>query len=122
MKSNELRVLRRERRKRGIRERLWGTVERPRLTVFRSRKHIYAQIIDDDRGVTLCEASTMSKDLRSSIDYGGNVAAAKIIGAALANRAKEQKIETVCLDRNGYRFHGRLKGLAEAAREAGLKF
>lgn len=110
------------RRKQGIRKRLYGTGEKPRLTVFRSAKHIYAQIIDDERGVTLCEASTRDKTLREKIGNGGNIAAAKTVGAALAERAKEKNIETVCFDRNGYRFHGRVKGLADVAREAGLKF
>ncbi len=122
MGSRELKLKRRLRRKRGIRKRLHGTGERPRLTVFRSLKHIYAQIIDDDRGVTLCEASTRNKDLREGFVSGGNIDAAKLVGAALADRAKTKNIEAVCFDRNGYRFHGRIKALAEAAREGGLKF
>ena len=122
VKSTDLRIARRERRKKGIRKRVIGTAERPRLTVFRSHQHIYAQIIDDDRGETLCAVSTRSKDLRSQIAYGGNTASAKIIGTELAKKALERNIQAVCLDRNGYRFHGRLKGLADAAREAGLKF
>ena len=95
---------------------------RPRLAVFRSAKHIFAQIIDDERGVTLCEASTRSTGLRESIGYGGNIPAAKAVGLALAERARAKNIETVCFDRGGFRFHGRVKGLAEAAREAGLRF
>jgi large subunit ribosomal protein L18 len=122
MDGNIERVTRRRRRKKGIRRRLHGTGERPRLTVFRSAKHIYAQIIDDERGVTLCEASTRGKELRDEIKYGGNVAAAKVVGEALAKRALTKEITTVCFDRNGFRFHGRVKGLAEAARETGLKF
>jgi large subunit ribosomal protein L18 len=122
MGSRKLKQKRRLRRKRGIRKRVHGTCERPRLTVFRSLKHIYAQIIDDDRGVTLCEASTRNKDLREGLAHGGNLGAAKLVGAALADRAKTKDIETVCFDRNGYRFHGRIKALAEAAREGGLKF
>ncbi len=90
--------------------------------MFRSAKHIYAQIIDDERGVTLCEASTRSKDLCEQIAYGGNVAAAKAVGLTLAERAKAKNIETVCFDRGGFCFHGRVRGLAEAARDAGLKF
>ena len=90
--------------------------------MFRSSKHIYAQIIDDQRGVTLCEASTRSKELRDRISYGGNVEAARTIGATLAERAKAKNIERVCFDRGGHCFHGRLKGLAEAAREGGLSF
>lgn len=122
MGSSTVKTQRRVRRKRGIRKRIRGTNERPRLTVFRSLKHTYAQIIDDERGVTVCEASTRNKDLRDQVTDGGNIAAAKIVGAALAERAKAKNIETVCFDRNGYRFHGRVKGLAEAVREAGLKF
>ena len=90
--------------------------------MFRTAKHIYAQIIDDEGGITLCEASTRGRDLRGEVKYGGNVAAAKLVGAALARRALAKDITTVCFDRNGYRFHGRVKGLAEAAREAGLRF
>lgn len=122
MYSNKLRVKRRSRRKVGIRKQVYGTAERPRLSVFRSLEHIYAQIIDDDRGVTLCSASTKSKDLAGQVSYGGNAAAAKLVGAALAERAKAQQIEQVCFDRSGYRFHGRVKALAEAVREGGLKF
>lgn len=122
MEGRKAKVGRRVRRKYGIRKRVRGTSERPRLTVFRSAKHIYAQIIDDERGVTLCEASTRSRDLCDRIKDGGNVAAAKIVGTALVERAKAKGIEKVCFDRNGYRFHGRITGLAEAAREAGLRF
>ncbi len=122
MKSNELRVRRRVRRRKGIRKKIQGTAERPRLTVFRSLNHIYAQIIDDEAGVTLAQASTRNKDLASDLKVGGNVEAAKIVGKTLAERAQAKNIEAVCFDRNGYRYHGRVKGLAEAAREAGLKF
>ncbi len=122
MRADKIRSLRRFRRKRGIRKRIYGTSERPRLTVFRSARHIYAQLIDDDRAATLCEASTRSKDLQDRIKNGGNIEAAKVIGTVLAERAKARKLETVCFDRNGYRFHGRVKGLADAAREGGLKF
>jgi len=122
MKSQNIKVVRRLRRKRGIRKRVYGTSQQPRLTVFRSLIHIYAQIIDDDLGVTLCEASTRSKGLRDQVQTGGNIAAAKIVGAALAERAKAGNIGKVCFDRNGYRFGGRIKGLADAAREAGLEF
>lgn len=97
-------------------------MERPRLTVFRSVKHIYAQIIDDDRGVTLVEASSNSKELRATLAKTGDIAAAKLVGAALAERARSKNIEAVAFDRNGYKFHGRIKGLADAAREAGLRF
>lgn len=121
MDENRRKVWRRLRRKKGIRKRTFGTAERPRLTVFRSLQHIYAQIVDDENGVTLCEASSRSKDLRSKVGYGGNVTAAKVVGAALAERAKAKNIEAVCFDRNGYRYHGRIKGLADAVREGGLR-
>lgn len=110
------------RRKHVIRNRVDGTAERPRLTVFRSLKNIYAQVIDDENGVTLCAASTQAKDLRGQVKYGGNVAAAKLVGKALAEQALAKSIQQVCFDRNGYRYHGRVKALADAAREAGLKF
>ena len=122
MRSSKLKSQRRLRRKRGIRKAVFGTASKPRLSVFRSSKHIYAQLIDDDRGVTLCDASTRRKALREEVSYGGNVAAAKIVGRALAESAKAIHIESVCFDRNGYRFHGRIKGLADAALEGGLKF
>jgi large subunit ribosomal protein L18 len=122
MDSVKVKSIRRRRRKKRVRKRVTGTAECPRLTVSRSLKHIYAQIIDDDAGVTLCEASSRGKDLRGSIGYGGNAAAAKEVGRALAERAKTKGIERVRFDRNGYKYHGRVKSLAEAAREGGLKF
>lgn len=122
MRSDKIKAARRQRRRRGLRKRLHGTSERPRLCVFRSLKHIYAQIVDDDSGVTLCEASTRNKDLRDSIKSGGNAEGAKAVGAALAERATAKQIEEVCFDRGGFRFHGRVKSLADAAREGGLKF
>lgn len=122
MKSGKINQVRRWRRKKRVRKRVYGTAERPRLIVSRSLKHICAQIINDDASVTLCQASTRSKDLRNSVGYGGNVAAAQAVGKALAERAKAGGITTVCFDRNGYKFHGRVKGLAEAAREGGLEF
>ena len=115
-------VKRRFRRRRGIRKRVVGTAERPRLAVYRSIQNIYAQIIDDDRGVTLCATSTRSTDLRDRIEYGGNAAAAKVVGAAQAERARAQDIARVSFDRSGYRFHGRVKALADAAREGGIEF
>ena len=122
MDAGKMKQKRRFRRKRRVRKGVYGSTERPRLTVSRSLKHVYAQIVDDDKGVTLCEASTRSKDLRGSIGYGGNSAAAKAVGQALAERAKAKGIEAIRFDRNGYRFHGRIKELADAAREGGLKF
>ena len=120
MKRKKIKTIRRNRRKRRVRKLVHGTAEKPRLTVSRSLQHIYAQIIDDDRGVTLCAASSRGKDLRGGISYGGNIAAAKTVGLALAEQAKAKGIERVCFDRNGYRYHGRVKGLADAVREAGL--
>ena len=111
--------MRKERHSR-IRENLFGTSERPRLNVFRSNANITAQIIDDEKGVTLVSASTLEKELK--ITNGGNVEAAKLIGAEIAKRAKKAKIEEVVFDRGGYLYHGRVKALAEAARENGLEF
>src|SRR5260370_42648893 len=102
-----------------IRRKVRGTTERPRLAVFRSLCHIYAQVIDDSKGVTIASASSAEKSV--SID-GGNVAGATAIGQALAERAKEKGIKLVVFDRGGYLYHGRIKALAEAAREAGLEF
>jgi len=105
-----------------IRKKIQGTTERPRLNIFRSLNHIYAQIIDDVRGVTLVSASSVDKELRAVNKAGGNAAGAKNVGAEIAKRAKSKGIETVVYDRGGYQYHGRVKALAEAAREAGLKF
>jgi len=113
---------RRIRRKRGLRKRLSGTAERLRLSIFRSDRHIYAQIIDDEKGVTVCEASSRSRDLRDAIGYGGNKVAAKVVGTALAQRAAQKNIRCVCFDRNGFKYHGRIRALADAAREGGLQF
>jgi large subunit ribosomal protein L18 len=101
-----------------IRSRVSGTQERPRLAVFRSVKHIYAQVIDDSKGHTVVAASSNEKDLKN----GGNVAGAKEIGKLVAERAKDKGIKAVVFDRGGYQYHGRVKALAEAAREAGLDF
>lgn len=101
-----------------IRRRLRGTVERPRLAVFRSVKHIYAQVIDDEKGHTLASAASSEKTGAS----GGNVAGAKAIGKLIAERAREKGIKAVVFDRGGYLYHGRVKALADAAREAGLEF
>ena len=103
-----------------IRQTLVGTEERPRLNVFRSNTNIYAQIIDDKSGKTLCSASSLDKELK--LTNGSNIEAAKAVGALIAKKALAAKIETVVFDRGGYLYHGRVKALAEAAREAGLKF
>ena len=114
--KNERRQARQER----ARKRLAGTAERPRLNVFRSLNHIYAQLIDDRSGHVLGAVSTQTKAL--GLANGGNVAAAKVVGRAVAEAAKAKGIEQVVFDRGGYLYHGRVKALAEAAREAGLRF
>ena len=111
------------RRKLHIRSRIFGSAEKPRLTIFRSHQNISCQLIDDSRGVTLAASSSQAKDLRQkSGDKGGNRGAAEVVGQAIAERAKGLGIQSVAFDRNGYRFHGRVKALADAARKAGLKF
>lgn len=105
-----------------VRKKIRGTTECPRLSVYRSAKHIYAQLIDDVSGSTLASASTLSKEVVEGIDNTGNVAAAKSVGAAVAKKALEKNIKQVVFDRNGFLYHGRVKALAEAAREAGLAF
>lgn len=114
------RTNRRQERHRRVRKDLHGTPERPRLSVFRSIKNISAQIIDDVNGVTLVSASSLEKDL--GIENGGNKEAAKKVGEVVAKRAQEKGIETVAFDRGGFLYHGRIKELAEGAREGGLKF
>lgn len=106
-------------RRRRIRAKISGTAMRPRLAVFRSAKNIYAQLIDDKNGVTLAAASTMDKDFNG---FGGNIAAAKQVGLAVAERAKAAGIEEVVFDRGGFVYHGRVQALADGAREGGLKF
>lgn len=105
-----------------MRKTVFGTPDRPRLSVFRSNRHIYAQIIDDVAGATLVSASTRSKGLRNQLPNGGDKKAAQIIGEAIAKQALGVGIKCVCFDRNRYKFHGRLKALAEAARKTGLVF
>ncbi|GBF77049.1 50S ribosomal protein L18 [Paenibacillus sp. 598K] len=104
-----------------VRKKIKGTTERPRLSVFRSAKHIYVQLIDDVQGVTLATASTQDKELKS-ITSGGNVEAAKQVGQLVADRAKAKGVTRVVFDRGGYLYHGRIQALADAAREAGLEF
>ncbi len=105
-----------------IRKRLTGAPERPRLAVFRSQCHIYAQVIDDLAGRTLCAAASVEKDVRATHKRGANVPSAKTVGQLVAKRALEQGISAVVFDRGGFKYHGRIKALADAAREAGLKF
>ncbi len=112
-----------ERRKARVRRTLRATANgRPRLSVFRSSKHIYAQVIDDAKGETLAAASTLEKDLRASLKTGADIEAAKAIGKLLAERAVAKGVTDVLFDRGGYIFHGRVKALADAARESGLNF
>jgi large subunit ribosomal protein L18 len=118
-KQPDTRAARRRRHER-VRKRLRGTAGRPRLAVYRSLQHIYVQVIDDDRGHTLVAASTLDADLRDG--EGNKVADAQRVGRAIAERAKAKGIDTVVFDRGGYLYHGRVKALAEAAREAGLTF
>ena len=122
MKAELRKQIRRQRRRRHVRKRVSGTQERPRLTVFRSHKNIYAQIVDDLAGRTLVAASSGEKPLREKLAVGGNRAAAEAVGTALAAKAVEAGIKKVVFDRNGYPFHGRVKELAEAARKGGLEF
>jgi large subunit ribosomal protein L18 len=101
---------------------MFGTPARPRLAVFRSSKHIYAQVIDDAKGATLASASTLDETIKGQAPYGGNKAAAALVGKAVAERAKQAGIDKVCFDRRSYKYHGRVQALADAAREAGLSF
>lgn len=116
--SGKSNIQRRTRRKVGIRKRVSGDTSRPRLTVFRSAKHIYAQIIDDTQGKTLVAANSLSE----KVEAGGNKDGAKAVGAALAKKAVAAGITLVAFDRNGYKYHGRVQALADGARENGLKF
>lgn len=105
-----------------VRTKVSGTTERPRLCVYRSLDHIYAQVIDDRTGTTLVSASSVDGETKKNLKGGGNIAAAKVIGKAVAERAKAAGVQKVVFDRGGYKYHGRVKALADAAREAGLQF
>jgi len=107
---------------RRIRKRMSGTAERPRLAIFRSQSHIYAQVINDESGTTVCTASSLDEGLKKDLKRGATVAAAKAVGKLIADRAKEKKVERVVFDRGGFLYHGRIKALADAAREGGLQF
>lgn len=111
-----------QKRHRSIRLKVSGTAEFPRLAVYRSTKHIYAQLIDDENHVTLASASSNDKDLKEKLSNGGNIEAAKIVGEAIAQKAKKAGISEVVFDRGGFLYHGRVAALADAAREAGLMF
>jgi len=110
------------RRQHRVRRFIRGTTERPRLTVFRTHKHIYAQVIDDTTGRTLASASSLDRQLRSDLGFGGNKQAAEAIGRAVAERARAAGVTQVCFDRGAFRYHGRVAALADAARAAGLEF
>jgi large subunit ribosomal protein L18 len=112
----------RKRRHVRVRRKIAGTTARPRLNVFRSTKHIYAQLIDDANGITIVSASTVDPDLKGSVSHGGNVDAASKVGELIAKRAIEKGYKEVVFDRGGYLYHGRIQALADAAREAGLEF
>ena len=112
----------RGRRQRRVRAKISGVAERPRLNVFRSNQHIYAQVIDDTSHLTLAAASTLDPAVRDLLDKKPKQAQASVVGRVVAERAREKGIETVVFDRGGYQYHGRVRSLAEAAREAGLKF
>jgi len=123
MNAQKLKKVRRLRRRHHVRKRVRGTAERPRLTVFRSSKHIYAQLIDDDSGRTLaCASSAVAKAEREKAPYGGNVKAATAVGKKLAEVARAAGVTKVAFDRGHYKYHGRVKALADGAREGGLQF
>ena len=117
-----IKQVRRHRRQLRVRTRIFGNGERPRLAVFRSSKHIYAQIVDDSTGQTLVSASSVDKDVRSKVKSGGNKQAAELVGTAIGTRAKDKGIGKVAFDRRHYKYHGRVQALADAARKAGLQF
>ena len=112
----------RAKRQQRVRSKIYGTAQRPRLNVFRSLKNIYAQLVDDDNGVTMLTVSTLSPDLKGKLNSGGNKDAAVAVGRLVAEKALEKGIGKVVFDRAGYLYHGRVKSLAEAAREGGLQF
>ncbi|MGE5591025.1 MAG: 50S ribosomal protein L18 [Bacillota bacterium] len=116
--KNQARQVRHDR----VRRKVSGTAARPRLSVFRSNGHIYAQIIVDETGNTLAAASSLDPELKGQLTNGGNIEAARAVGSAIARRALEKGVDQVVFDRGGYLYHGRVAALAEAAREAGLKF
>lgn len=122
MKYSKALNLRRWRRTNRVRKKLRGSADRPRLNVFRSNKHIYCQLIDDEAGKTIVSASTRDKDMSGNIKFGGNIDAAKQVGSAIAEKAKSAGIKQIRFDRGRYNYHGRVAEVANAAREAGLEF
>ena len=122
MIKQEIRKPKVQKRHQSIRVKLAGTTEFPRLAVYRSTKHIYAQLIDDEKHVTVCSASSVDKDLKEKLAHGGNIEAAKAVGEAIAQKALKAGINECVFDRGGFLYHGRVSALADAAREAGLNF
>lgn len=122
MIKQEIRKPKVQKRHKSLRVKLEGTTEFPRLAVYRSTKHIYAQVIDDEKHVTVCSASSLDKDLKVQLKHGGNIEAAKVVGEAVAKKALKAGVECVVFDRGGFLYHGRVEALADAAREAGLQF
>ncbi len=122
MNPQKAKAKRQLRRRHHVRRKITGTPERPRLTVFRSSKHIYAQLIDDLAGVTLATASSLTPEVHKDLPYGGNIKAAQAVGQRLAAVAKEKGITKAAFDRGSYRYHGRVKALAEAVRKGGVSF
>ncbi len=122
MKAQELKIKRRLKRKKHIRKDMFGTQERPRMSVSRSLSHIYVQLIDDDNQRTLVSASTLDKEIKALLEGKSKKEQSKLVGEVIAKKAMAANINTVCFDRNGYLYHGRIKELADAARNGGLKF
>ena len=122
MGNTSPRLVSRLKRKKRIRKNIFGTQDRPRMSVFRSSKHIYVQIVDDTQGTTLVSASTLDREFKESKEEGKKAEIAKVVGSLIGKRALDKGITKVVLDRNGFLYHGRIKALSNAAREAGLKF
>lgn len=122
MSKNTSKNVARLKRQVRVRKKVTGSTARPRLNVFRSSRHIHAQIIDDVTGTTLVAVSTITPEIKAGLEYSGNIEAAKKVGAAIAQKALEKDIKSVVFDRNGFLYHGRVKALADAARENGLSF
>ncbi len=118
----KLKRKKKERRHKHILKKIFGTANKPRVVVFRSLRHFYVQAVDDERGVVITGASTLSPEVRSNIAYGGNKEAAAKVGELVAKRLREKGIEEICFDRAGYRYHGRVRECAEAMRKGGIKF
>ena len=120
--ANKQRDIARTRRKQRVRKKVLGTDQRPRISVLKSNKHIYAQMVNDETGSTLVSASTVDPEIRKELKYGGNKAAAVVVGRVVAERARKAGIDKICFDRRSYKYHGRVEALAKAARDAGLVF